>query len=1685
MVLYTLNTQKSLVTLKKIARILLFILLGLIVIFGILVITIRTEKAQNFITQKTISFVAEKTQTKIALEHIYLGFFDLIQLQGLYAEDLNKDTLIYAQELNVSIDLFSLMGKKINISSVELKNTTVNLSTNADNGDFNFQFFIDAFASEDTSAVQETPTDSSASWGFGVDELHLSNVRFRMKDPYNGINVNTRIGDLAIDLDKFDLNREIIKAESIEINQLDLIVELFQGNSTEISQDTSELTYQFGAESISIDKSNVIFKDQLGGIDLNTSIGNLEIVVNGFDLIHQKINLETIKIVDSKLDLNQSAVAEKETKNDSAISASSDWLVDVGMVNWKDFEFNYNDNNVAPIEKGIDFSHLGILISSLEGSNLHYNGIKDISASFSDFVVTEKSGFGINQLQTDIALEAQKATLSNLLFKTANGTIIKDYASLSFNSLETIGDDLNALNFDIQLNNSKVAINDLFHFSTELSENELLAKNNGQIFTISTNLNGNLQNLKINQLFFSGYRDTRISINGIVKEVLEVEHSYFDLKINTIHTTEKDLKTMLGTNLFPEGITLPRRITIDGSIKGNQKDLASTLTLKSDLTNGSIALNLTNTTDSIENIAYKAALKFSKIELGKIIQDTAFGAVNLEAYLDGQGVDFENIESIVRANINEFTYNRYTYSELVIDGKLMDKTFMGNASMNDTNLIFKFDGLVSINDSIPEYKFKLDLEGIDMQRLNLTTNDYRIQSAITADLTGNTIDDIVGNFQIKGFQIKQNEEFYRIDSLLFVSFKDTANSNISIDSDLLTGSFKGNIAFSELGNSMKKFFRGYYNDTINSSLNRDNQKFDFELTLRNNPILSEILLPELQTFEGGYIKGEFNSNRDLFNVNLSVPNVNYSDVQVDSLSINVRANNRQLDYELNLQRVSYQDYLLKNIAFYGQAENDTLTSTFQQLDDNESLNYFIEAISYQTSDGVVLKFLYDNVILNQQKWKINAKNEFIFSENTQVKNFKLTHKNESIQISNPKENTSELKFDFNGFKLENFLNLVENTKSDSIELLTGILNGSSNIWTTNGVFRFKADLKLDSLYFLNQPAGNLSISANNVSNIIDFTGALTGYDNDVNLEGKYTDSLSTFDFNVNIKKLQLKTLESFSFDQLKSSEGYLSGSISLKGTAEDPIVKGSIKMNNAKLRSTYLNSYYTIGNDKITFDKNTLRFNQFTVKDSSANSFSIDGNIVFNTIDQYNFDLVIKSKNFQALNTNKEGDNDLFYGKVLFSSNIKVKGNQDKPIINADLKLNEGTDFTFVLPNDDPSEISREGVVVFVDKSEDPNSIFARDKSSDTAQSNILGLDVTARIEIDEKTNFNIVVDPIAGDKLNLLGGGVINAQIDQSGKVTLIGRYIINSGFYDLTLYDVVKRKFEIKPGSSITWSGDPLEAEMDISAIYNVKASPIDLLSQQSAALSESERLAYQEKLPFDVYLIMKNQLMKPDISFKIDLDDDDKAALNGIVYAKLQELNEQESELNKQVFALIILRRFIASNSFNDQNDGSNLARNSVSKVLNQQLNRLSDRYVKGVNLELNVDSYEDYSTTSNSYEGRTEVNLAVSKSFLNDRISVKVGGDVDIEGERAKRNTVSDFAGDVTIEYSITEDGRYKAKLYRDNRFEGIIEGDIVETGVALIYTRDYETLKQLFRKPENLKEEEEIELPEEPINETEE
>lgn len=120
--------------------------------------------------------------------------------------------------------------------------------------------------------------------------------------------------------------------------------------------------------------------------------------------------------------------------------------------------------------------------------------------------------------------------------------------------------------------------------------------------------------------------------------------------------------------------------------------------------------------------------------------------------------------------------------------------------------------------------------------------------------------------------------------------------------------------------------------------------------------------------------------------------------------------------------------------------------------------------------------------------------------------------------------------------------------------------------------------------------------------------------------------------------------------------------------------------------------------------------------------------------------------------------------------------------------------------------------------------------------------------------------------------------------------------------------------------------------------------------------------------MYLNLKGELLQPEISFKLEMPMDQRNAFGGNVYARLQDINTRESDLNKQVFALLILKRFISDDPFQNRAGGGleSTARNSVSKILSEQLNRLSQN-IKGVELSFDIKSYEDY--TSGQAQGQT--------------------------------------------------------------------------------------------------------------------
>ena len=286
---------------------------------------------------------------------------------------------------------------------------------------------------------------------------------------------------------------------------------------------------------------------------------------------------------------------------------------------------------------------------------------------------------------------------------------------------------------------------------------------------------------------------------------------------------------------------------------------------------------------------------------------------------------------------------------------------------------------------------------------------------------------------------------------------------------------------------------------------------------------------------------------------------------------------------------------------------------------------------------------------------------------------------------------------------------------------------------------------------------------------------------------------------------------------------------------------------------------------------------------------------------------------------------------------------------------------------------------------------------------------------------------------------------------------------------FNLIRRKFDIKKGSYILWTGEPTTADINITAVYKSNTAPIDLVEDQLGAVTPEVRNTYKQRIPFETILKMKGELLKPIISFDIILPEGNNnvsAEIINTTQAKLTQLRQQPDELNKQVFALLLLNRFVGENPFASESGGTSasaFARASASKILSQQLNNLAGDLINGLEINFDLQASEDY--TTGQKENRTDLNIGVSKKLLNDRLKVTVGSSFGLEGPQQANQETSNIAGDVSLDYQLSKDGRYKVRAYRINKYQVALQGEVVETGVAFIITLDYNKFSELFHRSE--------------------
>ncbi len=296
-------------------------------------------------------------------------------------------------------------------------------------------------------------------------------------------------------------------------------------------------------------------------------------------------------------------------------------------------------------------------------------------------------------------------------------------------------------------------------------------------------------------------------------------------------------------------------------------------------------------------------------------------------------------------------------------------------------------------------------------------------------------------------------------------------------------------------------------------------------------------------------------------------------------------------------------------------------------------------------------------------------------------------------------------------------------------------------------------------------------------------------------------------------------------------------------------------------------------------------------------------------------------------------------------------------------------------------------------------------------------------------------------------------------GGKELIGQYTLDAGEYDLSIAGLIRKKFLIEKGSTINWAGDPLKGTMDITAKYETRISAGELVNDIDYIPGIDK-----QKLNFDVLIMLKKELLKPDIAFKLDMDERDQEAFDGIIYTRIRQINNIPAELNKQVMGVLALNQFIAENPFSSftssGGDFQTQAFNTAGKLLTQELTDLVGKYVTEINIDFGLEQETDYSTGQEIQ--RTDLEVGLSKSLADNRLNVYVGSTFALEGSNQGADALEGLAGDVTLEYLLTRDGKYRLKGYRLTDNNMVFQGNIERTGVRFVVVLEFNKFKNMFR-----------------------
>lgn len=1355
--------------------------------------------------------------------------------------------------------------------------------------------------------------------------------------------------------------------------------------------------------------------------ELNTSILNFSKLANGkltfgdIDIKTLVFNIKTYKGEDeTNLDVFVAKFDEEQPSEEP-----SDFLLSSSDINIENGKFTMRDENRETVEvlsfDGINLNTTNFLISG-----------SDVSTRINTLAFNDSRGLKMKNLSSNFKYTRENMLFDNLDIKTESSTL---KGNLEF---EYKREDLQYFTERVQVNanftEADIALSEINTFYDEFGAN--------QRAKFKVRLSGTLNDLVANDLQLTTSSRSKIYGDINFKNLFNSEDDNFEMvgDFDNLSSSYDDLVALLPNVLgqsIPTAFDKLGYFTLKGATNIKPSTIDADVDIFTDL--GTIVSNLHMTNiDNIDNASYEGDIILQEFDLGTFLNDPKVGAVTLNMAVDGKGFTQKNINTQLKGTIESLTYNNYTYQNIVASGILRNEIYVGLLESNDPNLKLTFNGLANLSQEVSTFDFIADVKYADLKALNFVTKDSlaHFNGLVDMKMTGTGIDDLQGSVSFKNTTYINQIDTYVFDDFEISSTFNNKVRTIEINSpDIIEGRLSGEFKIRDIPslvlNSLGSLYTNYEPIPV-----KNNQYIDFNFRIYNKIV--EVFYPNIELGTNTYIRGRVENDQKAFNLTFKSPEIKLFNYFAKNIELQIDNDNPLFNTLVDIDSVSTKYYNLSKFNLVNITLNDTMfvRSEFTGGKSNNDIYNLNLYHTFNEDNKLVVGLKNSDVTFRDNTWQINKNrdtlNKIEFDKgfkNIDISRIQMNHESEQIELSGTLKDSTYKDIHLN-FKDVDLAKITPEIDSLSLK---GNVNGKLDISQKNGAILPISSITIDDLDVNDTYLG--SFSANIVGD-----ESLTRYDVDVKIKDEITPTLSAqgtidvgdetsfVDVFVDFDNFNLEPLNPFGGEVITNIRGLATGEVHVNGNLNRPNIDGELLLNQSGLLIPYLNVDLSMApNTSIKLEQQSFVLNNVNITDTAYNTKGkLRGRINHKNFSTWDLDLALSTDRLLVLNT-QDSEEALYYGTGFIKGNATISGPTEQLVISVNATTMPGTDFK--IPLNDTESFGDNTFIKFLS----PDEKRARELGISLETKQVTGLELDFDLDITQDAQIELMLDKTSGSTIRGKGEGALLIDINTNGKFNIYGDFSVFEGEYNFLYGGIIQKQFRVKPGSTLSWDGDPLGARIDITAVYHAKVNPSPLLDNP-----------INQSIPVDLNINLTGQLERPEPDFTFDFTN-----VNSSVRSELEYKLESKEDRDNQALYLL------ATGSFSGTNADVSMS-GTISERLTGIINGILGDGPIGVNYEANGNNPDYQSSDRLSLTLQTKLSDRV---IINGNVGVPVGG---------VNETV--VAGDIQIDFLLNKEGTLTANVFnRENSIRYFGEEIGYTQGLGITYSVDFDTFKELIQK----------------------